>query len=541
MTTQQKNNIFWYFIVPTVIGITLIISMSPWFFDLLATPKDRVFTGINRWSTDYYIYLSYVEQGIRGSLPVKLLMTTQPQTPVFAHLIYSIPGFIFGRILGFNSVFIYHLFRALYGLLFLVVAMKFFYQVSKNKFVTLTAFFLTFFVSGFTRTNGTRYLDWLQEQNIIGRAAGPLHYSLGFVFFLLTVLYFFQTKDRGLKKILIFGLFANLTLFSNPFAFLVLGLCFAGYLLTKLVLKRNKLLQAVKECFNIGLGFCLTLPLFFYYQSVLSEGLWGITGMAPKFYVINHPPIFFWETVLSIGPIFFLGIIGLVFILFRRIKPPLPAEALLGYAKAGPIFLIFVFLVPFFLFFFGDYLKIHPLRAFSGFYYLPLALFSAYLIEVVAQKVFRKRWTAGLIIIFLLFLLTFQNYYLCYKDQLFAFTDFKEFSLFSYPSKKQVEALRFLEKNTPAGSGVLALFEATSQIIGFSGNSTEMSIDHLTKSRFFSGSMENGEAYLFLKKNYFKYVYYSYQEKSVGGSPEIYPFIKKIFENEEVKIYRVID
>ena len=534
MTSQQKNNLFWYFLVPTVIGITLIISMSPWFFDLLATPKDRFFTGINRWSTDYYIYLSYVEQGRRGSLPVKLLMTTQPQTPVFAHFVYSIPGFIFGRILGFNSVFIYHLFRALYGLLFLIIVVKFFYQISKNKFITLTAFILTFYVSGFVRADGGRYLDWLQEQNIVGRATGPLHYSLGFVFFLLTVLYFFQTKDRGLKKILIFGLFANLTLFSNPFSFLILGLCFAGYLLTKIVLKRNKLFQTIMNCFNDCLGFCLTLPLFFYYQSVLSEGLWGITGISPKYYVVNHPPIYFWETVFSIGPIFFLGVIGMILLLSGKIKAPALNQNL-------RVFLIFVFLVPFFLFFFGDYLKIHPLRAFSGFYYLPLALFSAYLIEIVVQKVFRKRWPAGLIVIFLLFLLTAKNYYLCYKDHLFAFTDFKEFSLFSYPSKKQVEALRFLEKYTPAGSGVLALFEATSQIIGLSGNSTEMSIDHLTKSKFFSGSLENGEAYLFLKKNYFKYVYYSYQEKSVGGSPEIYPFIKKAFENEEVKIYRVID
>jgi len=209
--------------------------------------------------------------------------------------------------------------------------------------------------------------------------------------------------------------------------------------------------------------------------------------------------------------------------------------------KSQFVFLLSWLIAQFFLLFFGDRLKIDPVRSFNGLYYLPLSYFSAVFIFslVNQQKIFNK-YLALIVCAFTFFLTTLPNYCLSYKDLLFAFTDFKSFQLLSFPSKKQVEAFSFLEKNTGVASGVMAMYEASSLIMGFSGNAAELGMDHQTKTRFYANQMSDKEAYRLLKTNHFYYVYFGYQEKSVGGNLEKYPFLKKIFQNEEATVYGVL-
>ncbi|KKQ01651.1 MAG: hypothetical protein US11_C0005G0007 [Candidatus Roizmanbacteria bacterium GW2011_GWA2_36_23] len=542
-----KHNLFWYFIIPILIFITVFISILPWLLELIATPGDRIFSGINRWSTDYYIYLSYVELGKRGILPVKLLNTTLPHPSLWAHLVYTIPGFLLGHILNFNAIFIYHFSRVIYGIFFLLAAIWFFYKLSKSRLITVTAFFLAFFVSGFAKIkslipfDASRYLAWLQEQNIIGRATGPLHYNAGFVMFIVSVLYYFYNRSVWWKKSIIFGFFLNLTILANPFAFLLLTLSFGLYFLVKIISNLKNMLVLKNEFVILTLSYLLVIPLFLYFNYFLSLKPWGIVGLSPKYYIVTTPPISLTEAIMSIGPIFFLGIMGIILTILKR--------EVLQSKKHGIkplnilIFLISWLIIQFFLLLFGDKVKIHPPRAFSGLYYLPLAFFSSVFIVSLAKKITKTVRINYLWPVFLtlaiLFIITLPNYYLSFKEHLYAFTDFRSFQQLSYPTKKQVEAFAFLEKHTPAGSGVLAMFEASSLIIGFSANATELDMPHNIKVGFYSNQMADNEAIKFLKDNRFQYVYYGYQEKSAGGSMEKYPFLKKIYENKEVTIYKV--
>jgi hypothetical protein len=527
----KNDSFFWYLLIPFLLLLTLFISLSPWLAELFATPANQVFTGINRWSTDYYIYLSYVEQGVRGFLSSKLIFTTLPHPAIYFYLAYTIPGYIFGHILGLNSIFIYHLFRALYGLIFLLMTIVFFYKLSKSKAVTLMAFIFTFYISGFVRIinlvpfQTTRYLEWLQEQNIIGRATGPLHYNTGFIIFIGTFIFYFYSKMSPVKKSLVLCLFLNGLLLTNPFNFLLIVLCFAVYLLIKLLFF-NKDRQFFPELQIISGAVLLSLPLFLQLNYFLSTPPRGTVSVAPKFYVKTTPSVNLLETVLSIGPIFFLGLLGSISLLLKKNKSKNVSIL---------IFLIIWPIIQLVLFLFGDSLKIHPPRVFSGLYYLPLAYFSAELINQLT-----KNYLKQLAIISLFFLITLPNYYLSYKEQLYAFTDFKYFSSFVYPSKKQVEAFRFLEKNTPAYSEVLTLFEAGTLINGFSGNTTEVSVDQNFRMPFYTNKLNNEEAIRSLKKYHYEYVYFGFQEKSFGGSMDKYPFLKKIFSNEEVNIYQII-
>ena len=253
----------------------------------------------------------------------------------------------------------------------------------------------------------------------------------------------------------------------------------------------------------------------------------GGHGSYAKILRQTTPPISLFEAALSVGPIFFLGILGAIRLLYEQFRRQTNSSPL--------IFLIVWPVIQFFLLLFGDSLRIHPPRAFSGLYYLPLAYFSAQLINRIAKDS-RKQ----LLIVVLLFLITLPNYYLSYKEHLFAFTDFKYFSPFIYPSKKQVEAFKFLEKNTPAYSGVLALYEASSLINGFSGNTTEVSLDQNLKMPFYSKSLTDVEAKKFLIKYHFQYVYFGYQEKFSGDNLDQYKFLKKIYENPEAAIYEFV-
>jgi len=550
-TRQDKDNLFWYLIVPGLIFVTIFISMSPWLLELLATPPGRVFSGINRWSTDYYLYLSYVEQGIRGWLPVKLFLTTSPHPALFSHMVYTLPGLIFGRILGLNSVAVYHLFRTIYGAIFLYVSLIFFYTLSKSKTITLLAFLFSFYIAGSSRS-----LTWLQEQNIIGRASSPLHYSAGFIVFLIVFLYFFYSKSSLINKIITFGVLLNLLLLTNPFNYQLMAFTFAVYGIIKFLFsqKNNNFFH---EAVTIIGGFILSLPLLYYFYYYLSTKPWGVVGVSPKFYVITTPPVALWEAVTSVGIVFWLGGLGILGLLIKITgvsEVGFPATRIAGIhrrsidgreSETGPvIFLIIWPVIQFFLLIYGDRLKIHPPRAFSGLYFLPLALFSAYLIVWLSRQISKKvklnSIFISLMIVIILFAATFSNYRSFYKTQLYAFTNFINFDSFSYPTKNQVEAYKFLEKNTPPGSGVFAMFEASSQLMGFSGNSTELGMDHQKKVIFYTNQITDKQAYDFLKQNNFQYVYLGYQEKSVGGNIEKYPFVKKIYGNPEASVYKVL-
>jgi len=563
LTQQGKNNLFWFIIVPFLILITIFISLSPWLSELLATPNGRMFTGINRWSTDYFIYLSYVEQGIKGQLPVKLLLTTKAHPAVFSFLSYSIPGFVFGHLFGLNNVFIYHLFRTIYGIFFLLTVIMFFYRISRSKIITILSFIFSFYISGFVKIESlfplkiSRYLSWLQEQNIIGRATGPLHYNTGFIIFLLALIYFFYINKKPLKKILVFGIYLNLLLLTNPFNYQLMVFSFAIYLTIKFVLIRNK--YFIQELLTIIGAFSVSIPIFYYLYYHLSNKPWGVIGVSPKFYLITTPPINLSEIAFSVGPIFFLGIAGILLfthkIILKIIKTGniflnSKSKELMIEAEGNPslnIFVIIFFIIwpiiQFILLIFGDKLKIHPPRAFSGLYFLPLSFFSSYFVIYVCRLI-RKKWSFNYIItiavlILTLFLITFPNYYMSYKESLYAFTNFKDFTLLAYPTDKKMEAYKFLERNTPYGAGVLAMFEASNHIMAFSADATELNMDHQTKVIFYSNQLTNDQALSFLIDNHFQYVYFGYQEQSAGGNPEKYFFLKKIFDNQEVKIYEV--
>ena len=533
----------WRFIIPILILFTLSISISPWLTVLIATPPDRVFSGIHWWSPDYFTYLSYVELGRRGGLGVRLLQTTLQQKPVYAHLAHTLSGLFFGNMLQLNSIFSYHLARVFYGLIFLSLAAFFNFRFTKSRIMTLFAFIFSFYISGFVKVEQlfplkiSRYLAFMFGSDIVDRSLGPLHYTAGYIFFMITILWFFHERKSSFVKTLIFAILLNLTLLANPFAFIIAAFSFVIYIVIRLFLIMPKMAQITRELIEILFGFISTIPVLFYFQYVLSIEPWGQWSTSFKFYYVSHPPITAVEVIMGLFPLLFCGFFGIAGIASRKIKSSLTASQF--------TFFVSWILSHFILLFFGDRIKIDPLRSNQGLYYLPLSIFAAYFIAAISKKlkVFipLNHKIIGLILLFFIILMTLPNYILTYRSHLYSFTDLKNFSLIVAPTQKQVEAFYWLEKHTPVASGVLALYEAAELIPGFSANAVQLTTDQKVKTEFYSGMMSEGEAQRYIKDNNFRYVYLGYQELFYGGGVMKYPFLKKVFENSDVKIYQVME
>lgn len=123
-----------------------------------------------------------------------------------------------------------------------------------------------------------------------------------------------------------------------------------------------------------------------------------------------------------------------------------------------------------------------------------------------------------------------------------------------YLPKENIEAMKWLSQNTPSSSVVLASFVNSNNIPYFAGKfvytghcpMTINANEKLEKAEnFYSNKYSPSEAFVFLKKERINYVFYSDEEKkSEGGKvlgyfdPENYSFLKKVYQNEKVSIYK---
>ena len=105
-----------------------------------------------------------------------------------------------------------------------------------------------------------------------------------------------------------------------------------------------------------------------------------------------------------------------------------------------------------------------------------------------------------------------------------------------------------METNTPRDSAVAALYEAGSLIPQFSGNTSYLgnvveTINFSQKTdllgRFYSGQISPDQAKQFLTDGRINYLYWGFQERSLGGNPLSYNFVKEVYSNPKVTIFQV--
>ncbi len=577
--------------------------MFPWFVGVLATPPDRIFGGVNRWSADYYIYLSFIETGMRGSLREYHLTSTKPQEPILIHGVYTISGYL-GKLIGLDSTAVYHLDRLILGGIFIGVLFFLYRSVFKRTFWAGIALLFVFCITGFPKTLDIlgrwdwRFLSWVQELNIVGRSTSPPHYLLGFSLYVIAVWYFIEGRASVMKKSLILAVIMTLGTIANPVNLLILwstlvvygginamrGMRRIGPSTSLRVKGIGRIRSEIGELKVAFLTILWTVPIALYYQQKLSIFPWGPRSNALKFYIPASLPIDWKELFLALGPTLVFAIIGVGWWIAGKIRswkmengkcPPARLAESKRAGEAGKmedrwgLFFFSWILVQFGLLSVSKPWGVDPLRFLQGLYYIPLAAFAT----VGVREIGGIRWISpstpstpsttlrtnplginslrvkgirgigeirvAVVVAVISFLITLPTLILSYREHLFMNTDYKEFASMIYPTLDQYQAYKFMEQHTPFTSGVIAYYEVTEVLPAFSGNTTERDMSHGDKTKFFANQMSSEEALAFLKANRFSYVWLGYQEKAPGFNPALYPFLQKVFENKGVTVYKV--
>jgi hypothetical protein len=517
-----------------IVGLGMVGTAVP----SMVKPADRVFAGLHGYSDDYIGYVSYIKEGMYGRWAMAIRSLPPPQTITPVHLVYVAIGKV-AALVGMDAPGAYAASRIFLGAAFILVSYALFGVLLKNRKDALTATFLAFVVSSVgwyqQAGSGWQYVALSAfgfTDNVTGRATSRPHYLSGAILFVCLVIFLIRPPVRRFRVGALIAAIAAFFLGIIHPSFAVL--LFATVVLSTLVecWVARRISESVKGGVMVIAG--LVIGLLLSYWSIQQYPFTAVLSF--ESYVIQEQ--FSWSRLIgdyiAFGPLLWVGLPGLVIGLFTvRGKKP-------------QVFMLFWILMQLLLFF-----VLYPLfraerfRFIQSLYFLPTAYGTVYLLRAAQERLKKPIVIVGTL---LLILVTSSSYIEGMKQSVFSWTEYKDFSIMPFPPLTQMEAYAFLDKKTPRESTVLASWEAANHILIYShnyvvGNTQGWNKNDgdamvAAKNRFLTGSMPAADASAYLKAANISYIYYGYQERSLGNITQ-YPFLAKVFENKEVAIYEV--
>lgn len=546
------------------------ISLSVPILRFAKTPPGRIFAGDQFYTDDYNAYAETIRQGIDGRWTVVDKFTSESHQPSLFRIFYLFLGktvgvpvkFIAG---GFGldpSAVTYHLSRLLLSIALLWLVWQFIKKTlgGAPPVVWLSAWILVLFANVWPKDLSAVFSlpwDWralfpfVREPEVTTRFFSQPHFLAGYVItFIIFIAAVTAVKNRNsagkLSTFIFFLGFFCSWIEPTPIVLLSLTLwLYAGFVFLIFYGKSDQW-QRVQAALIMAVGLSASLlPATFYYQTLRRQLPWS-----------NN-------TIYEARQDFYLGIDGLLPVFGLPLLLGLSGMAIsLGDKKRRvdweTTLLLISFVTAFFLFFYqlAPLVVVNRLRIFRQPMFVILDIFAALAIYRLAEKVSGlKVFSSGLrpkVIITFTIAITvitllpgIPGTLASLRDQ---YLEYANFSSLAYPTTDEVAAFNWLDKNTPKSSTVAALYEAGSLIPQFSGNTTYSgnvveTINFPQKekvlARFFSGAMSADEAYQFLKGGRVDYLYWGFQERSLGGNPLAYGLVKPVYANSGVIIFQV--
>ncbi|MFA6215803.1 MAG: hypothetical protein WC768_04515 [Patescibacteria group bacterium] len=537
----------WFFVVFLVL-VMIIITTAPLLYGWLITPPNQVFTGIHFAApNDWFVYYSYLEQVREGNWLFKDLFTAEPNLPVL-NLGWLGVGLL-AKIFSLNNILAFNLARVILIPVFYFVAYLFLALIFSDLAKRKIALVLLSFASGlgiflidlvikypFNFSNGQFNwpMDlWVPESNTFL----TLYYSPHFIASLTLILLIFLLAVLFIdNKKLSYGFWAGilaLALFSfHPFHVpTVLGVILAYFIV--LMFWQKQWQWPLVRYYSILLVF--SLPAISYYFYLLKFDWVTIQ----KFYQNLCFTTPFAVTLFSYGLLLVFSLVGIYF-LFKD-KTELNNKI---------IFIIVWFTAQFFLI----YSPVNFQRRLTEGLHFPLVvlaavgLFAAYN-SAKQQKtklskfIFSWRYVALFILIFLF---SGSNIFALATD----FFIYRNGLTYSYLDKDVVAAASWL-KNIPPDKvifnsadyiiNILPAFSSRKVYVGHGVETPSFGRKQLEVNLFFQRNREPEVERDFLLKRNTGYIFYSISEKELGSyNPDVKAYLKKVFENPQVKIYQVL-
>ncbi|MCL5676096.1 MAG: hypothetical protein M1120_03145, partial [Patescibacteria group bacterium] len=526
-------------------------------------------------------------------------------------------------------------------------------------FYSILSFFLAFFAGGFPHIISLNplqiepYLPWWTETFVLTRSTILPHYLMGNIFFLLILILFlkFSSQKRvSLKSYVLYLISGFLLAFVHPIDFLILICSLGLFVVLQIFLGYCSRLKAenYRLDFSLRSKNIIVASIISTKYQILLLLLIFISGFLPALYYRYALSLPFWRFILAhgtttayniplfelgmaLGPVFFLGIGGIIVYFFAiktkiqsptpmsKIQNPIsknknagleighwPLEIGVGHWQIGLLLFSWLFAQTLFFLFLYQVFNFDRLRTMEAPFYLALAFFATYFIMSLRgvkrrSNLFPLFWLAcpaqllrswvqnpslsgpnrtgrfwsrftpqnddkkiatprnnsrnlyaarnDIIVIVLIFLVTLPTSLINLHNQIYTVSDFKTFSLFSYPTVKQYQSWQFLRNHTPDNSAITSLYEAKFLIPTVSGNKIAFGANFDNNANYqnnvnkinqmYAGLLNPQDLRRFLKQNNISYVYWGYQEQSLGGNLTKYNFLQKVFDNGQVVVFAV--
>ncbi len=595
--------------VIAVVVIGMFLSLYPMFYELARRNDifpDRQFVLVYNFAPDYNAYLSKITQGIQGHFLVREYFTSEAHLPSLLQVFYVLLGRI-GGLFSPNPEVAYHLGRIGFGLGWILAGWFFIKFTFANKLYRKLAFLLFVFGGNFPKIvpdqagYGFAFLGQKWEQSMVGwsnldpvrRMTFIPHWNAGHVMTVLSLLCLIKflshlsslSNLRNLKYLglsIVFGIFAGLILPPTLIiVYLILGFWFLYYIFPNLLRSAvqffpgskfassgecdsSKIVQPPRKlamknlyprhllCYlseNKHLLICLFTYLLITFTTLVYN-LW-ITQIYPwKALVetdlyVNKIVFPYWNYLVALGPVGFLGLAGAILVLFLHKEKYLWSSFwVLG---------MFVLII-----FFDKAINWHDQTRFLEVGpELPLSILTVVLMSFIFG-IFGK-YRNSIMIFFTCLMMVMAGFLSVISIK--AQNDFIDHKILGsypplsfgnyvvYPVKSVVEAINWLKINAHENDVILSGTTTGNHIppyagkyvyVGHGSQTVRYYPEKLPRAiEYYQGKINEENSLDFLRKNRITYVFYGPEEKTLGDYPVKAGYLMKAYEKKDVTIYKV--
>ncbi len=544
------------FVWGIVVAVLLLFSFAPSLYELSRKADlhgNREFELVHNFPTDYNFYLSRIREGLEGRWTVVERYTAEPHDGSFIHAFYLLLGRVgaWVRVPVWRAGDVYHIARlVLSGTLLVIIAVLCRQAFGKKTFPWQMAAFLAAVTASswpkLTAVVGGNivpatleniaawrfggYMAWWSVMDSLQRMSFIPHLVAGQA--LMGVLIMAITRRAWLKK-------TSLLLLTGILAF-GLGMIFPPGLLFIYAVMGWYFVLAGEDRKSLlipyGAIVLMSVPSLLYLALMTSIYPWKRLAEVD---IIRPLPFDYLEYVRALGPVFPLGIMGLIAALLMWQIALLPFIAWV--LAWGTLLLVFNY-IP----------QQSPLRFSEMIPHVPLGILTVFLFSI-PKGIGKKLSVIVLAVLIGTGLFHMYSSLLWQKD----FVDHKiratlplvpTGSYVMYPLKDFVSAIRYLAEVTGGKGVILSETTAGNYIPVISGNTVYLGHDNTVAfegkkekvKEFFSGRMTDATAREWLRMTGASHVFYGPQEREDNAGKSLsYPFLSEAYKNSMVTVYRV--
>ncbi len=558
--------------------ILILFSFSPTIYEALhveAVEKGgRELILEHGYTPDFNLYLSKMRQGADGVWLARELYTSEDHAPSLLQIFYVLLGKL-GSSLGLSLVATYHAARLFLGATLLLGIYYLATKLFPKSLWALGAFWLAITTSSWPIIKWSdvlagiwrygKYLGWWTIIDPTFRITITPHLLAGqtlLVFFVIGFLDVFK-KGNLWKQAMLLGIFALVMGLVFPPALLLVYMIIWGTLGLNIrgMSSLEALLGFIKDHRgDVLFAFIVTVisfPIFPYIAHLTSFYPWkrlnDYNVLYPTYFPIH-------EFALACGIAFILALGGASIIVWKRLKEK---EHNSGYERFFPIIAwiagIFIFMI---------LIRKNPeqnaLRFTQVVHYVPIGMLAAYFLQRLSQSGRKKfhivcRWGTGILFALTILLgvghmaqsLAWQIDF----SRARVYAGYPQIPIFPqvvYPPKEFMDTLRFIDKNLPKDSVLLAEETFGNYIPAYTGrrvycchaNTPDVEGRRLNIWGFLWG-LSDEYAKQLLKNWHVDYIVFGWQEKeqaAKAGYSDLgkrYTFLQRVYQNGQVSVYKV--